>query len=99
MQAGGLVRILLFLLRGTAETFGEFSDRARSTAELESFEPLDGFALAGNDLRLPDQSNGHAAHGNKAKNEYEADVGLVGGKAQNTAKPSHGRRSPSTRFD
>jgi len=68
------------------------------TAELESFEPLDGFALAGNDLRLPDQRNGHEAHGNNAKHENEADVGLVSGKTQ-TAKPSHGRRSPSTRFD
>jgi hypothetical protein len=69
------------------------------TAELEAFKPLDGFALVGNNLGLPDQGNGHATHGNDTKNENETDVGLVSGKAENAPKPSHGKGSPSTRLD
>ena len=87
------------LVARAPERFSEFSDRARLTAELEPFEPLDGFALVGNDLRLPDQSNGHEAHGDNAKDENEANVGLVSRKAENAAKPKHGKGSPSTRFD
>jgi hypothetical protein len=70
-----------------------------SSTELESFEPLDCFALVGDDLRLPDQGNGHKAHGNNAKDEDEADDGLVSRNTQNAAKPIHGKGSPSTRFD
>src|SRR6202158_3796946 len=75
------------------------TERPRLTAELESFEPLDGFALVGDDLRLPYQSYGHEAHGDNAKDENEANVGLVSRKAENAAKPNHGKGSPSTRFD
>ena len=66
-------------------------------AKLQLLQPLDGFALAGNDLRLPDQGNGHKAHGNNAEDEDDTDVGLLSGKPKCTPKPSHGRGSPSTR--
>jgi hypothetical protein len=46
--------------------------------------------LIGDDLRLPNQGNGHEAHGNHTKDENEADVGLVNGKVEDAAKPSHG---------
>ena len=48
-------------------------------AKFQLFEPLDGFALAGNDLRLPDERNGHEAHGDDAENQDEADIGLLNG--------------------
>ena len=83
----------------TPETSSESTERPRLTSELESFEPLDGFALVGDDLRLPYQSNGHEAHGDNAKDENEANVGLVNRKAENAAKPKHGKGPPSTRFD
>ena|ERR1700674_826617 len=99
MQADGVRRILLLPFGGPPERFSEFSDRARLTAELEPFEPLDGFALVGNDLGLPDQSDGHETHGNNAKHENETDLGLMSGDAANSAKPSHSKESPSTRSD
>jgi hypothetical protein len=71
----------------------------RLTAELEPFEPANDFALIVNDLRLPYQGNGHEAHGNNAKDESEANDGLIGRKAENAAQPSHGNESPGTRFD
>jgi len=83
----------------TPEARSESTERRRLTAKLKSFEPLDGFALVGDDLRLPYQSNGHEAHGDNAKDENEANVGLVSRKAENAAKPKHGKGSPSTRFD
>jgi len=79
-------------------TRSEF-ERVTLTAELELFEPLNGFALVGNDLRLPYQGNGHAAHADNTKDEDEADAGLLSGKAENALKPSHSKESPSTRFD
>ena len=69
------------------------------TAELKLFEPLNGFALVGDDLCLPDQSDGHAAHGDDAQDQNDADAGLVSGKVKNALKPSHGKGSPSTRCD
>jgi hypothetical protein len=84
---------------GARERSSEISDRARLPAEFEPFEPLDGFALVGNDLRLPDQTNGHKAHGNNAKHENETDLGLLSGDTANAAKPSHSKESPSTRSD
>jgi len=95
----GQRRVGVFQAQRTPEASSESTERRRLTAKLESFEPLDGFALVGDNLRLPDQSNGHEAHGDDAKDENEANVGLVSRKAQNAAKPSHGKGSPSTRFD
>jgi len=69
------------------------------TTKLESFEPLYGFALVSYDLRLPEHRNRQKAHGNYAKDEHDADIGLVSGKAQHLPKPSHGWISPSTRSD
>src|SRR6266851_566813 len=65
-------------------------------AELEALKPLDGFALIGNDLGLPDQGDGHEAQGNNTKDENEANVGLVSRKPESAAKPSHSKESPST---
>ena len=73
--------------------------RAGLAAELELFEPLNSFALVGDNLRLPYQGNGHTAHGNNAKDENEADVGLVSRKAEDAPKPSHSKGSPSTQSD
>jgi hypothetical protein len=73
-----------------SETWNESSKEWGLTAEFEGFQPLDGFALDGNDLRLPYKSNGHAAHGDNTEDENEADIGLVSGKAKNAPKPSHG---------
>src|SRR4029077_8857439 len=78
--------------------FQESAEKAELPTELEPFEPLNGFALVGDDLRLPHQSNGHEAHGNHAKDENDADGGLLSGKAKNAPKPSHGKGSPSTQF-
>src|SRR5260370_16278142 len=66
------------------------------TAELEAHQPLNGFALVGNDLRLPYQGNGNEAHEHNGKDENDDDVGLVNGEAEDAAKPSHGKGSPST---
>src|SRR5690348_7846299 len=65
-------------------------------AELEPHKPLNGFALIGNDLCLPYQDNGHEAHKNDGKDENDNNIGLVNRKAEDAAKPSHGKRSPST---
>lgn len=73
--------------------------RAGLAAELEALEPLNSFALAGNDLRLPDQGNGHQAHGNNAKHKNEDDFGLVDRKGEGAPKPRHSKVSPSTRLD
>src|SRR5216684_4135658 len=66
-------------------------DRMPSAAKFQLFQPLDGFALIGDDLRLPDEGNGHEAHGDDAEDEEEADIGLLSGKPKYTPKPSHGR--------
>ena len=68
-------------------------------AELELFEPLNGFALVGNDLRLPHQRDRHAAHGDDSKEQHDADAGFLCGKVEQALKPSHGKGSPSTQFD
>jgi hypothetical protein len=69
---------------------------SRLAAEFELFEPLNGFALVGDNLRLPDQSNRHEAHGDDAQDENESDVGFGSGKPKNATKPGHGKGSPST---
>lgn len=56
-------------------------------AELELFEPLDGFALARDDLRLPDKRNGHEAHGDDAKHKDESNVGLLSREAKGASQP------------
>jgi hypothetical protein len=71
-------------------------DVRRLATELELFEPLYGFALVGNDLRLPDKGNGHEGHGDDAKNKNQSDIGLLSGKVKNASKPGHGKESPST---
>ena len=78
--------------------WSESHARAGLTAEFELFEPLDGFALVGDDLRLPDQRDGHAAHGDDTKDQNKADAGFLGGKVEHALEPSHGKESPSTRF-
>ena len=65
-------------------------------AELELFEPLNGFALVGDDLRLPDERDRHAAHGDDTKNKNESNVGFLGRKTKGASKPCHGKGSPST---
>jgi len=65
-------------------------DRAGLAAELEALKPLYDLALAGNDLRLPDQGNGHHAQGNNAKHENEGNFGFVDRKGEGTPKPRHG---------
>ena len=72
-------------------------DRMPSAAKFQLFQPLNGFALIGDDLRLPDEGNGHEAHGDDAEDEDEADIGLLSGKPKYTPKPGHGGGSPSTR--
>ena len=67
------------------------------TSELHLLQPLDRFALIGDNLRLPDERDGHEAHGNDTQNEDEADVGLLSGKPEYALKPCHGKGSPSTR--
>ncbi len=94
-----IAELLFFGCDKNRETSHGSTERARLTAELEPFEPLDGLALAGNDLRLPYQGDGHEAQGKNAKSENEVDGGLVSRKAENAPKPSHGKGSPSTRFD
>ena len=84
--------------REGVEPWSESSARAGLTAELELFEPLDGLALVGDNLSLPDQRDGHAAHGDDTKEENKADAGFLGGKVEHALKPSHGKGSPSTRF-
>jgi len=49
-------------------------------SKLHLFQPLDGFALVGDNLRLPDKRDGHEAHGDDTQNEDEADAGLLSGK-------------------
>jgi len=71
--------------------------RMALAAKLQLFQPLDGFALIGDDLRLPDERDRHEAHSDDAEDEDEADIGLLSGKPKYTPKPSHGRGSPSTR--
>ena len=61
------------------------------------FKPLDRLALIGNDLSLPEKRDGHEAHGDNAKNENEANAGLVSREAENAPKPIYGKESPSTR--
>ena len=73
--------------------------RVKLAAELKLFEPLYSFTLVGNDLRLPHQRDGHAAHGDHAQDQNNPDAGLVSGKVEQALKPSHGKGSPSTRFD
>ena len=82
---------------GTGWFWRRTDDRTPSAAKLHLFQPLDGFALIGDDLRLPDQRNGHEAHGDDAEDEDEADIGLLSGKPKYTPKPGHGKGSPSTR--
>lgn len=72
------------------EGAGESTMRAALSAELHALEPLDSFALAGNDLRLPDQGDGQQAHGNNAKHKNEDDFRLMDGKGEGTPKPRHG---------
>lgn len=67
-------------------------------AELELFEPLDGFALVGDDLCLPHERNGHEAHADDAKYQNKSNLRLLGGKVKDAAKPGHGKGSPSTRL-
>src|SRR5580704_16335326 len=55
------------------------------TAELELFEPLDSFALVGDNLRLPDKGDGHEAHGDNTNNENQSDVGLLSGKTKDAS--------------
>ena len=50
-----------------------------------------GFALIGNDLGLPYQGNGHEAHKKNGKDENDDNVRLVNRKAEDAAKPSHGK--------
>ena len=71
--------------------------RMALAAKLQLFQPLDSFALIGDDLRLPDERDRHEAHGYDAEDEDEADIGLLSGKPKYTPEPSHGRGSPSTR--
>ena len=78
---------------------GDMSRRVRPlAAEFELFEPLNGFALVGDDLRLPDESHGHEAHGDDAQYKNKSDVGFGSGKAKNATKPGHGKGSPSTQI-
>src|SRR5260370_33071677 len=95
----GHQRIALNQLRGSYWVLRVSDDMGRLTAELEAFEPANDFALIVNDLRLPYQGNGHKAHGNNAKDESEAEDGLVSRKAENPAQPRHGNGSPGPRFD
>src|SRR5713101_1133954 len=71
-------------------------NRGLLAAKLDLFQPLNGFALVGDNLRLPDERNGHEAHGDDAEDEDETDVGLLSGEPKCMPKPSHGRGSPST---
>ena len=68
-----------------------------SASELQLFQPLNGFALVGDNLRLPNERDRHEAHGDDAEDEDETEVGLLSGEPKCTPKPSHGRGSPSTR--
>src|SRR5215469_14871749 len=67
-----------------------------STSGLELFKPTDRIPLVGNDLRLPDQGNGHSAHDYEAKNQGEADMRLANLTPKDAANPFHGWGSPST---
>jgi hypothetical protein len=75
------------------------NDDGRSlAAELELFEPLNGFALVGDDLSLPNERNGHEAHADDAEYKNESNRGLLGGKVKDAAKPGHGKGSHSTQL-
>src|SRR5712692_2624250 len=80
-----------------------FSKLARAepklAAELEAFEEADGFVLAGDDLGLPDEADGHDAHGDGAKSEDKTHLRFGSGKTKEANQPSHGKGSPSTRRD
>ncbi len=41
---------------------------------LELLKPTDDVALVGNDLRLPDERNGHGAHNKQANDEDDTDL-------------------------
>ena len=71
--------------------------RGRLTSEFETLEPTDGFPLMSNDLRLPNEGNGHQAHRQDAKCEHDSDVRFVGGDTKGPVKPGHSESSPSTR--
>jgi hypothetical protein len=70
---------------------GKGVEWGRLAAELEPHKPLNGFALIGNDLCLPYQGNGHEAHKKNGKDENDNNIGLVNRKAEDAAKPSHGK--------
>jgi hypothetical protein len=70
----------------------------RLAAEFELLEPLDGFALVRDDLGLPNEGDGHEAHGDDTKDKNKADVGLGSGKAKSAMEPEHGMGTPSTWF-
>lgn len=72
------------------EGSGKSTMRVGLAAELHALEPLDSFALAGDNLCLPDQGDGHQAHGNNAKHQDEDDFRLMDGKGEGTPKPRHG---------
>ena len=75
---------------------GKVVEWGRLAAELEPHKPLNGFALIGNDLCLPYQGNRHEAHKKNGKDENDNNIGLVNRKAEDAAKPSHGKGPPST---
>jgi hypothetical protein len=80
-------------------TLGKVGGNSSQLAtELELLEPVNRFALIGDDLRLPDEGDGHDAHGKDAKDQNEADMGFLNGKPESAAKPHHGKGSPSTRM-
>jgi len=68
---------------------GGLAEEKRSAAELQRLEPLDGSALVGDDLRLPDDGDGHEAHQENADSEGEVGVGLASREAKGANEPSH----------
>jgi len=66
-----------------------------SAAELDGFQEPNDVALIGDDLRLPDDGDGHQAHEQHAKRQRQIGVRLGCGKAKGTNDPGH-LISPST---
>src|SRR5690348_11509733 len=74
------------------------SARRRLAAEFDLFEPANRLALVGNNLRLPDERDGHDAHDQEAEDKSGPDIRLANLNSKIAANPFHGWSSPSTAF-
>ena len=83
-------RSTILSVRWRARIESRPGDSKGSSPDFGAFKPLDGFALIGDNLRLPDQTDRHYAHHDQAENDHEALLRFRRGDVQGANDPRHG---------